>query len=282
MTQEALAKASGVSRAYLSRLEMGPRLEMGRHDPPLSRLRKLAKALGVKVSVIYGERGADCPVCGAAIMLHNAERGHGGTWEDDTLTCGCGSRLHAPCYWGCTATLKEFQEHRRQLVGGRDNYAPPVVCAQCRRRSRKQPKFRLTPDWRSFVSAVPSEPLPRKSYLWGFGERELTDWGAMHRRDLDKVRQRLARAKSRTGVYRTKDGADRLRAEASRLRQRITSYAAERRARRGDECAIARCSWLRTVASWRADFARAWEWAKKLLARRHAIGKPEITIRGEE
>lgn len=44
MTQEELARRSGVSRAYLSRLEMG------RHDPPLSRLRKIAKALGVKVS----------------------------------------------------------------------------------------------------------------------------------------------------------------------------------------------------------------------------------------
>lgn len=42
-TQEALAKKAGVSRAYLARLEMG------RHDPPLSRLRRLAKALGVKV-----------------------------------------------------------------------------------------------------------------------------------------------------------------------------------------------------------------------------------------
>jgi transcriptional regulator with XRE-family HTH domain len=44
LTQEALAAKSGVSRAYLSRLEMG------RHDPPLSRLRKIAKALRVKVS----------------------------------------------------------------------------------------------------------------------------------------------------------------------------------------------------------------------------------------
>lgn len=43
MTQEALAKASGVSRGYLSRLEMG------RHDPPLSRLRRLAKVLEVTV-----------------------------------------------------------------------------------------------------------------------------------------------------------------------------------------------------------------------------------------
>ena len=41
LTQDALAKKVGVSRAYLARLEMG------RHDPPLSRLRKLAKALGV-------------------------------------------------------------------------------------------------------------------------------------------------------------------------------------------------------------------------------------------
>ena len=44
MTQETLAKKAGVTRAYLSRLEMG------RHDPPLSRLRKLAKALGVSVA----------------------------------------------------------------------------------------------------------------------------------------------------------------------------------------------------------------------------------------
>ena len=42
MTQEALAEKVGVSRAYLSRLEMG------RHDPPLSLLRRLAKALRVK------------------------------------------------------------------------------------------------------------------------------------------------------------------------------------------------------------------------------------------
>ena len=42
LTQEALAKKAGVSRAYLSRLEMG------RHDPPLSMLERLAKALGEK------------------------------------------------------------------------------------------------------------------------------------------------------------------------------------------------------------------------------------------
>jgi transcriptional regulator with XRE-family HTH domain len=39
LTQDKLAKRIGVSRAYLSRLEMG------RHDPPLSTLRRLAKAL---------------------------------------------------------------------------------------------------------------------------------------------------------------------------------------------------------------------------------------------
>ena len=44
MTQAALANEAGVSRAYLSRLEMG------RHDPPLSTLRRLAKALGVSVA----------------------------------------------------------------------------------------------------------------------------------------------------------------------------------------------------------------------------------------
>jgi predicted transcriptional regulator len=44
MTQATLAQKAGVSRAYLSRLEMG------RHDPPLSRVRRLAKVLGVKVA----------------------------------------------------------------------------------------------------------------------------------------------------------------------------------------------------------------------------------------
>ena len=41
LTQETLAKKVDVSRAYLARLETG------RHDPPLSRLRKLAKIQGV-------------------------------------------------------------------------------------------------------------------------------------------------------------------------------------------------------------------------------------------
>ena len=44
LTQEALPRKAGVSRAYLARLEMG------RHDPPLSRLRALAQALKVDVS----------------------------------------------------------------------------------------------------------------------------------------------------------------------------------------------------------------------------------------
>ena len=43
MTQEALAHKSGVSRQYIARLEIG------RHDPSLSTLAKLAKALRVTV-----------------------------------------------------------------------------------------------------------------------------------------------------------------------------------------------------------------------------------------
>jgi transcriptional regulator with XRE-family HTH domain len=42
-TQEQLAEKAGVSRAYVARLEIG------RHDPPLSMLEKLAAALKVKV-----------------------------------------------------------------------------------------------------------------------------------------------------------------------------------------------------------------------------------------
>jgi transcriptional regulator with XRE-family HTH domain len=43
MTQEQLAEKAGISRTYLARLETA------RHDPTLSMLEKLAKALGVKV-----------------------------------------------------------------------------------------------------------------------------------------------------------------------------------------------------------------------------------------
>ena len=43
LTQEQLAEKAGFSRAYIARLEIG------RHDPALSTLEKLAKALKVKV-----------------------------------------------------------------------------------------------------------------------------------------------------------------------------------------------------------------------------------------
>jgi transcriptional regulator with XRE-family HTH domain len=42
LTQEQLAAKAGVSRGYLARLETA------RHDPTLTMLEKLAKALGVK------------------------------------------------------------------------------------------------------------------------------------------------------------------------------------------------------------------------------------------
>ncbi len=43
LTQEALAKRTGVTREYITRLELG------RHDPMFSTLVKLAKALKVNV-----------------------------------------------------------------------------------------------------------------------------------------------------------------------------------------------------------------------------------------
>lgn len=43
LTQEQLAEKAGISRTYLARLETA------RHDPTLSMLEKLAKALRVKV-----------------------------------------------------------------------------------------------------------------------------------------------------------------------------------------------------------------------------------------
>jgi transcriptional regulator with XRE-family HTH domain len=43
LTQRELADGSGVSREYIARIELG------QHDPTLSTLEKLAKALGVKV-----------------------------------------------------------------------------------------------------------------------------------------------------------------------------------------------------------------------------------------
>jgi transcriptional regulator with XRE-family HTH domain len=44
LSQDALARKVGVSREYIARLETG------RHDPPLSTLEQLAKALKVKVT----------------------------------------------------------------------------------------------------------------------------------------------------------------------------------------------------------------------------------------
>ncbi len=43
LSQEALAKKAGISRGYLARLEIG------RHDPTITMLRKIARALGVPV-----------------------------------------------------------------------------------------------------------------------------------------------------------------------------------------------------------------------------------------
>lgn len=43
MTQEDLAKATGLTRGYISRLEIG------RHSPTIGTLRKIAKALNVRV-----------------------------------------------------------------------------------------------------------------------------------------------------------------------------------------------------------------------------------------
>lgn len=44
LTQAALAAKAGFTREYVARLETG------RHDPPISTLRRLAKALGVPVA----------------------------------------------------------------------------------------------------------------------------------------------------------------------------------------------------------------------------------------
>ena len=44
LTQASLAEKIGVSREYIARLETG------RHDPPLSTVEKLAKALRVKIA----------------------------------------------------------------------------------------------------------------------------------------------------------------------------------------------------------------------------------------
>ncbi len=49
LTQEELAGRAGISRTYLARLETG------KHDPTVSVLEKLAKALRVKVGTLLGE-----------------------------------------------------------------------------------------------------------------------------------------------------------------------------------------------------------------------------------
>ena len=48
LTQEALAGRAGISRGYLARLETG------RHEPTLTMLRRLAKALKVKTVELLG------------------------------------------------------------------------------------------------------------------------------------------------------------------------------------------------------------------------------------
>lgn len=48
MTQEQLAREADMSLGYVARLEIG------RHDPKLSTLKKLARALGVPVTELLG------------------------------------------------------------------------------------------------------------------------------------------------------------------------------------------------------------------------------------
>lgn len=47
-TQEQLAEKAGINRGYLARLETG------RHDPTITTLEKLAKALKVKTAELLG------------------------------------------------------------------------------------------------------------------------------------------------------------------------------------------------------------------------------------
>jgi hypothetical protein len=85
--------------------------------------------------VTYGDRGADCPVCGAAIMRTgpNRKHGHSGNWEDHVSCNLCDVKMHEECYYGRVVTLAEWQAYRRHVAGGPEEYqGPPVVCAQCR------------------------------------------------------------------------------------------------------------------------------------------------------
>ena len=113
------------------------------------------------------------------------------------------------------------------------------------------------------MATVPAGALPWESYLYnGWGEETLTGSLSSHRKELETVRHRLAKASARGGFYRTKDGSQRLRVRASGLRQDIAAMSAELRARAGDRLTIVRCSWLRAVACWQRDFLRALEWAE--------------------
>jgi transcriptional regulator with XRE-family HTH domain len=47
LTQEALALRAGISHGYLARIEIG------RHEPTLTTLRKLAAALRVKLTALF-------------------------------------------------------------------------------------------------------------------------------------------------------------------------------------------------------------------------------------
>lgn len=49
----------------------------------------------------------------------------------------CDTRLHAECYFGRVATLEEWQECIRNVNGGPEDYAPDVVCAQCRAKGER-------------------------------------------------------------------------------------------------------------------------------------------------
>jgi hypothetical protein len=77
----------------------------------------------------HGERVADCPVCGAAIL-------NGGI----ALPCDrCDVQMHGECYFGRVATLAEWQEYMRQSNGGPADYVPAVVCGQCRAKAEGKP-----------------------------------------------------------------------------------------------------------------------------------------------
>ena len=72
--------------------------------------------------VTHGEREADCPVCGAAILYNAVE-----------AACNrCDTRMHSECFFGRVATLDEWHEYIRNVNGGPEDYAPTVLCPQCR------------------------------------------------------------------------------------------------------------------------------------------------------